>query len=278
MKKWHLVIDLEKCIGCFNCYVACKDEHVDNSWPKYTLPQKRHDQRWVYPEHKERGQHPLIDAVYLPKTCMHCADSPCIKASAGAICKRPDGIVLIDSVQAKGKKELVKACPYGMISWNEEQNVPQKCTLCAHLLDEGWKKPRCVQACPLGALRVEYLEDGDFAQVVKDEALEVLNPEYHTRPQVYYKNLYRYAKCFITGCVARQAENVEKCAEGCRVTLLKDKAKLAEQITNNYGEFKFDRLEENSGKYMLEFNLPSYPIIVKEVRLNTSLNIGVIRF
>jgi len=145
MKKWHLVIDLEKCIGCFNCYVACKDEYVDNEWPEYSLPQKRHEQKWIYPEHRERGQHPLIDATYLPKTCMHCEDAPCVKASGGAISKREDGIVLIDPVKAKGNIDLVQACPYGMISWNEEYEVPQKCTLCAHLLDDGWKKPRPVR-------------------------------------------------------------------------------------------------------------------------------------
>ena len=30
MNKWHIVVDLEKCVGCFNCLMACKDEFVDN--------------------------------------------------------------------------------------------------------------------------------------------------------------------------------------------------------------------------------------------------------
>ncbi|NLI92923.1 MAG: oxidoreductase [Peptococcaceae bacterium] len=276
MKKWHLVVDLEKCIGCYNCYVACKDEYVDNDWPKYSLPQKRHDQKWIDPEHKERGQHPLIDVTYLPRLCMHCENAPCVKNSNGAIYKREDGIVLIDPIKAQGRSELVKSCPYGMISWNDEYKVPQKCTFCAHLLDEGWKKARCVQACPLGALRMEYMEENDFNNLIREEKLEVLHPEIQTKPQVYYKNLYRYTKCFIAGSVAYKKEGIERCAEGCRVCLLKDKEKIIEKVTDNYGDFKFDGLSENSGKYMLEFYFNGYSKLLKEVKLGKSINIGVI--
>ena len=83
---------------------------------------------------------------------------PCLRAAKnGAVVKRPDGIVLIDPQKARGQKALVQACPYGAIWWNEEKQIPQKCTFCAHLLDAGWKAPRCVQACPTGALSVASL-------------------------------------------------------------------------------------------------------------------------
>jgi Fe-S-cluster-containing dehydrogenase component len=72
-----------------------------------------------------------------------------------------------DTDKAKGQKDIVKSCPYGTIWWNEEQNLPQKCTLCAHLLDEGWEKPRCVQACPTGALEALYTEDTEMAKLRK---------------------------------------------------------------------------------------------------------------
>lgn len=151
MKKWHMIIDVAKCEDCNNCFLACKDEHIGNEWPGYTLEQPLHGHRWINIMRRERGQFPLIDVAYRPTPCMNCDQAPCIEASQGSILKRPDGIVLIDYQKAKGKKDLVKACPYGAIWWNEENQTPQKCTSCAHLLDEGWQQPRCVQACPLDA-------------------------------------------------------------------------------------------------------------------------------
>ncbi|SDE55207.1 hypothetical protein [Sporomusa acidovorans] len=85
MKKWHLIIDVEKCVDCNNCFMACKDEHVDNDWPGYTRPQPRHGQRWINIKRTERGQYPLVDVAYRPTPCMHCEDAPCIRASKGSI-------------------------------------------------------------------------------------------------------------------------------------------------------------------------------------------------
>ncbi|RJE46774.1 MULTISPECIES: 4Fe-4S dicluster domain-containing protein [unclassified Dehalobacter] len=278
MKKWHFVIDIEKCLACFNCLVVCKDEFDDNTFPGYSVPQPRFGQKWIDAVPKERGQYPNIDVAYLPKVCMHCANAPCVKASGGAIQKRQDGIVLIDPVKAKGKKDLVKSCPYGLISWNEEANVAQKCTFCAHLIDQGWTKTRCSQACPLEAIKVVYMEDAEFEEMVKAEKLEAYKPELKTKPGGLYKNLYRYTKCFISGSVAYTRDGIERCAEGCKVILFKDKQKIAEQTTDNFGDFKFDKLDEKSGKYQLEFYLDGYNKIVKEVDLATSLNMGEIHF
>ena len=153
MKGWYLVIDVEKCEDCKNCFLSCKDEFVDNDWPCYSAPMPDHGQSWIVTEGKERGQYPFVDVAYLPSLCMHCDNPPCINAAANGACyKRSDGIVLIDPLKAKGQEELVKACPYGAIRWNEALKLPQKCTFCAHLLDSGWEQTRCVQSCPTGAL------------------------------------------------------------------------------------------------------------------------------
>jgi Fe-S-cluster-containing dehydrogenase component len=96
-----------------------------------------------------------MEIKYRPHICMHCAEAPCASAAQnGAVRCRPDGIVLIDPEKARGQKHLAQACPYGAISWNEETQLPQKCTLCAHLIDEGWTTTRCAQVCPTGALRL----------------------------------------------------------------------------------------------------------------------------
>ncbi len=226
---------------------------------------------------KERGQFPLIDVTSLPILCMQCDNAPCIKnAKDGAVYKLESGIVIIDPVKAKGQKDIVKSCPYGAIWWNEEKQVPQKCTMCAHLLAEGWKAPRCVQSCPTGAMSILNVEDSEMTQTVKRENLEFLHPEYKTQPRVYYKNLYRYLKCFIAGSVAYQKDGITDCADGAKVTLYRKTEKVSETTANNYGDFKIDNLDENSGDYRIEINFRTYPKKTVEVRLTTSQNIGVI--
>ena len=278
MKKWNLIIDVAKCHDCNNCFLSCKDEYVDNNFPGYSAPQPGHGHKWVNIMRKERGQYPIIDVAYLPVPCMHCDSAPCIKAARnGAVYKRDDGIVIIDPVKAKGQTNIVDSCPYEAIWWNEENNVPQKCTFCAHLLDEGWKEPRCVQACPTGALCVRYVEDSEMQDIIKAERLEAYEPKYKTRPRVYYKNLYRFTKCFIGGSVAVQVEGKSECAEGAKATLVgASNEKIDEFVTDNYGDFKFDDLEENSGKYTLEIVYPGYEKKTLEVDLKTSLNVGTI--
>jgi Fe-S-cluster-containing dehydrogenase component len=239
MKRPHLVVDVALCQGCNNCLLACKDEHLGNDWPGYTRPQARHGEGWISLPCNERGQYPLVDVAYRPTLCTHCADAPCVKRSGGAISKRTDGIVLIDPVKSAGRRELVEACPHGMISWNEESHVPQKCTLCAHLLDGGWTKPRCVQACGTGALSFTREDRGVSATVS-------------------YKNLGRFASCFIAGSVAAERNGVVDCVAGAVVSLQKAEHAcgsdewLQTTRTDAFGDFKFDGLEPDSGAYVVE--------------------------
>jgi len=276
MGKWSLIIDVAKCEECSNCFLACKDEHVGNDFLPYSVGQPRHGHRWIDIVVKERGQFPVIDVANLPVLCMHCDDAPCVRKSGGAIYKMDNGIVIIDPGKARGQKEIVDSCPYGSVWWNEERRVAQKCTFCAHLLAEGWKEPRCVQACPTGAMRFIETEETQIQQMIGQEKLEALHPEYKTKPRVYYKNLYRFLKCFIGGDVAFQKNGITDCAEGARVTLFKDSQKIDEAVTDSFGDFKFDHLEENSGKYVVEAAYRDYAKKIVEVDLSTSRNLGSI--
>ena len=279
MNTWHLIIDVEKCEDCNNCFLACKDEHVDNDWTGYSVSQPRHGHRWMNIMRKERGQYPLIDVAYLPVPCMHCDDAPCIKAGGdGAVYKRNDGIVIIEPEKAKGRRDILKACPYGAIWWNEEKEIPQKCTFCAHLLDEGWDKPRCVQACPTGAMRVIHGNDSEFKQMIASEGLECLHPDFQTSPRAYYKNLHRYTRCFLGGSIAVKRDSIVDCAQGARVTLYRNSEKIGETMTDSFGDFKFDNLEENSGKYIIEILPEGYEKKVLEAEIKKSLNVGTIVF
>jgi Fe-S-cluster-containing dehydrogenase component len=275
MKKWNMIIDVAKCQDCNNCFLACKDEFIENDWPPFSIAQPWHGQRWMNIMRKERGQYPLVDVAYRPTPCMHCDVAPCIKAAKkGAVTKRRDGIVIIDPEKAKGQMDIVDSCPYGVIWWNADKTVPQKCTFCIHLLEDGWNKPRCVQSCPTGAMEVVHAEDAQMKKRVKTEGLEVLLPELKTRPRVYYKNLYRYEKCFIAGSVVLQDK--DECAEGAKVTLRKGAKSLESVETNNYGDFKIDNLEEKSGKYSLEIEYSGYASRKMGVALTKSVNVGTI--
>jgi Fe-S-cluster-containing dehydrogenase component len=278
MKKCYLIIDVERCEDCNNCFLACKDEFVDNDFPPHSAPQPRHGHRWMNIMRKERGSGSLMDVAYLPIPCMHCDQAPCVRSGRdGAVYRREDGVVLIDPVKARGRRDLVAACPYGVIFWNEAAEVPQKCTLCAHLLDSGWKETRCVQACPTGALRYLRAEDDEMQKRIESEKLEVLHPEYGTRPRVYYRNLYRYFDCFIAGSVAYAHDGIVDCAEGADVTLSRGSEEIAKAVTDAFGDFKFDRLEEKCGTYRIEIGFRDYEKKRLTVELGKSVNLGDIR-
>lgn len=277
MAKWHMIIDVEKCEDCNNCFLSCKDEHVDNDWPGYAAAQPRHGHRWMNIMRKERGQFPLIDVAYRPTPCMHCESAPCARAAKnGAVYKRQDGIVMIDPEKAAGQKDLVKACPYGAIWWNEEKGVPQKCTMCAHLLDQGWKTTRCAQACPTGGLRVLSIEDAEMASLVASEGLVTLHPEWKTQPMVYYKNLYRYDRCFVAGSVAVEKDGVADCVKGATVTISNGSGKIGEAVTDTFGDFKLDKLAEESGHYTLDIQHPTLGRKTLDVEVQKSVNVGTI--
>lgn len=279
MGKWTLIIDVEKCEDCNNCFLACKDEHVGNDWAGYTDSQPLHGHRWINILRKERGQFPLIDVAYRPTPCMHCDDAPCITAAQdNAVKKRHDGIVLIDPEKARNQKELVKSCPYGAIYWNDEKQVAQKCTFCAHLLDKGWKEPRCVQSCPTGALQVMKSENDLAQKQLETDDLRVLLPEHETHPRVYYKNLHRFDRCFITGSITEEINGVIDCVQGANVTLSADHLESRKYLTDNFGDFKFDDLEPSDNAYRLEVVYKSYSPIVETIKLKTSVNIGVLQF
>ncbi len=278
MKQCYLIIDIARCEDCNNCSLACKDEHVGNEWKGYSAAQPRHGHRWINVARHERGQFPLIDVAYRPTPCMQCEDAPCEIKSEGAIARRGDGIVLIDPAKARGRRDLVDACPYGAIFWNEESQLPQKCTLCAHLLDQGWAAPRCVQACPTGALQLQHLEASEMAALASTRELRCLHPELGTRPHVYYANLDRFDHCFIAGSVASRGNGREECVGGAQVVLLRVGAKCAETVTDPFGDFKFDGLEPKSAGYEIRVYCAEQLCLTQAVpQLEKSMSLGTLR-
>jgi len=291
MKQWYKVIDVAKCHDCNNCFMADKDEFVDNDWPGYTAAQPRHGHRWVDILRRERGQYARNDVAYLPVPCQHCENAPCIDAGNGAVTRRPDGIVMIDMVKAKGNKALLDSCPYGAIWWNEEKELPQKCIFCAHLIDDPTWKPhttRCTHACPTDAMATYFVEPEEMEKMIAAEGLEAYLPELGTKPRTLYKNLFMFTKNFITAGVLVDGD----CFEGATVTLhsdeggivcnlsgagvanCQDTSTLATRTTNFFGEFKFDGLE--NGEYKLEVDADGRTTTMVVTIENESENLGFI--
>lgn len=271
-KKHFMVIDAALCEDCGSCYLACKDEYSDNVFPGYSAKQPRSNHAWIKLPRNERGHGSLIDVTFRPHICMHCADAPCIKKDKNNMIKRrQDGVVLIDPIKSKGHPELVNSCPYDAIVWNCDDKLSQKCTLCAHLLDDGWNKTRCSQVCPTGALKLEYMTDEERQSLIVKERLEAFKPNLNTKPLTLYKNLYRFTKAFIAGSIAKKEGDTLDCAEGAKVTLSKKQSVIATAITDNYGDFKFDDLIESSGAYTLEISVSGKIVKTINVDLDKSV-------
>ncbi|MCI9628769.1 MAG: oxidoreductase [Eggerthellaceae bacterium] len=238
------VYDLDKCNGCHNCQIACKDEHVENDWMPYAKPQPDTGQFWCKVEEEVCGKTPHVKVNYLPVQCNHCDDAPCMKGH-DAIYKRDDGLVIIDPEKAKGDKGIVDSCPYGVIYWNEELEIPQKCTGCAHLLDDGWDAPRCVDACCTGALR--FGEEEDFADELKDAV--VLKPELGTAPRVYYLNK---PKRFVAATVVDiDADEIVERAE-VLLQRVSDEEVVAVSQTDEFGDVWIENIEPDSYRMWLK--------------------------
>ncbi|MBW2029897.1 MAG: oxidoreductase [Deltaproteobacteria bacterium] len=250
-----MAIDLNYCIGCYNCQIACKDEHVGNEYPSITKPQPTFGHFWMSIQEIERVYSPSnIEVVYIPTPCRHCDDPACMKAAKdGAVYKREDGIVIIDPEKAKGQRGLVEACPYGSIYWNEEEEIPQKCTFCAHLLDDGWKEPRCVQSCPVSCMVFGDLDDPEskISKFLEGKDAEALEPEKGTQPNVKYLGL---PKPCLAGTVI--FGDKDECAKGVSVFLEGKDGSRRETETDFFGDFTFDNIQK--AQYRIGFEARGY--------------------
>jgi Fe-S-cluster-containing dehydrogenase component len=274
MTRYGMVIDVTRCSGCYNCQIACKDEHCGYDYPGYTASQPLTGHFWMKLIETERGQYPKVKLSYTAIPCMHCEEAPCIKeAKNGAVYRRADGIVIIDPVKAKGQKHLVDSCPYGVIYWNKERELPQKCTFCAHLLDDGWKEPRCVEICPAGALRFGDLDDpeSEVSRLVASGKTGALHSECKLGENVRYIGL---PEKFIAGTVAYA--DTDECAAGVRITLSRpgDKQKM-ETITDNFGDFEFEGLLEDT-EYIVDIQSSEYAPRTLSVRTQKDVYLGVL--
>ena len=271
-----MIVDVERCHNCYNCFVATKDEYVDNNFPGYSAPQPLHGHNWVDIENNERGQWPVVDVSFRPVMCNHCDDAPCISAAENdAITKREDGIVIIDPEKSKGQKQIVDACPYGAIYWNEELDIPQAWTFDAHLLDNGWKKTKLETVCPTGVFRSLKVSDDEMAKIAITEGLETRKSQSGARPRVYYRNNHLFESAFVGGTIiSKTTDGIEDCIHGADVTARKDSAEIGTARSDAFGEFRIDKLEPGCGRITLEIKFTGYQDKSINVELGESQYLG----
>jgi len=266
-KMKALIIDVSKCNGCHNCQIACKDEHVGNDWSPYAKSQPLSGHFWIKVTDIVRGTFPKVKVAYKHDICQHCGDAPCIPAcQRKAISRRDDGIVLISPDLCRGDRNCVAACPYKVIYFNESLNLAQKCTFCAHLLDKGAKEPRCVDACPTGALI--FGEEEELKPLI-DKA-EVVEPAgMATRPRVFYAAL---PKRFVAGAVFDPA--ADECIEEASVTLTDlENGATCTASTDDFGDFWFEGLKV--GSYSLSVEKKGYRTCrIKSLGTEQDVNLG----
>ncbi len=183
-KQYGMLIDLERCIGCHTCTIACKEENgtpIGVNWHRVlTLGGAHMD--------TPRGTYPNLTMDWLPVPCQHCQNAPCAQVCpAAAITRRADGIVLIDKEKCVGCQYCVWACPYGVPQFNAQTGQVEKCTFCAHRVDVG-QQPFCVDACSWGARIFGDLNDpnSEIVRAIGRLSAKTLLPAQGTKPSVYY--------------------------------------------------------------------------------------------
>jgi sulfite dehydrogenase (quinone) subunit SoeB len=197
--KLGLVIDLDTCVGCHACAVACKEW---NEGSKVSGPLADYEPYGAEPSgvwfnrirHYECGEYPESKTVNVPMACMHCEQPDCVTVCpTGASYKREDGIVLVNQETCMGCGLCAWACPYGARELDADSGTMKKCTLCVdriydQALPERQREPACVLACPTRARHFGDLDDpaSKVSRLVAERAGFGMLPELGYKPVNQY--------------------------------------------------------------------------------------------
>ncbi|MBN1650937.1 MAG: 4Fe-4S dicluster domain-containing protein [Bacteroidales bacterium] len=176
------VFDINKCVACQACVVACQIENLD-------LEELVSEEKWAkqipwrnITIHNE-FQHPELPVFNFSMACNHCEDAPCMSnCPALAYTRNQDfGAVIHQAEACIGCRYCTMVCPYDAPKYNPFTGIIEKCTLCVERLADG-KKTACASACPTGAL--------DFKPIqISPQNIEGF-PETGIKPAIEIKKLH----------------------------------------------------------------------------------------
>jgi len=148
MDAYGILFDVERCVGCNACAMACKAEF---GWPEGHFI--------VRVEPVEQGAFPAVEKNFVRKACMHCSEAACMMACpVEAITRRSNGTVVLDETRCIGCQYCVISCPFTVPQFNRKLGKSFKCNLCEQRTAEG-KEPACVATCITGALRYGRIDE-----------------------------------------------------------------------------------------------------------------------
>ncbi|MFB6093584.1 MAG: 4Fe-4S ferredoxin N-terminal domain-containing protein [Halanaeroarchaeum sp.] len=205
---WGMVIDLQKCVGCDSCTVACKSENRTPPGVTYNVVME-----------EEHGEFPETTRTNVPRPCMQCENPSCVQVCpVSATYKMENGIVNIDYDRCIGCRYCMIACPYGARyldfgeSYEEEMQGAgeitspeygvdrgereegkspmynaRKCSFCYHRLGRD-EEPACVETCIGDARNFGNLDDPESEVSQMADSTRAMQLKEHTGndPNVYY--------------------------------------------------------------------------------------------
>lgn len=207
--RWGMVIDVNRCVGCQTCTIACK--HANDTPP---------DVQWRKVIDVEQGTFPDVERFFLVTGCQHCAEPPCVPVCpTGATRQRADGLVTMAYDECIGCGYCAVSCPYqartivheargyfGALTRQEKATahpdrigVAQKCTFCKERIDDGLARgltpgvdpeatPACSSSCVSQAIHFGDFNDAasSVSRLLATQPSVQLNAEAGTDPQIRY--------------------------------------------------------------------------------------------
>ncbi len=208
-KRWGMTIDINRCVGCQTCTIACK--HANDTVPGI---------QWRKVLDVESGKFPDVERLFLVVGCQHCAEPPCVPVCpTGATKQREDGLVTMDYDRCIGCASCAVACPYQArtiahkqeyyygvetvqekaVAHKDRFGVAQKCTFCIDRVDDGLAAglkpgvdpeatPACAASCISAAIQFGDFNDpgSEVSRLVSERDNFQMHSELGTNPQIKY--------------------------------------------------------------------------------------------